>query len=315
MGDRSELPDLTSLALLLSVIELGSVSAAAEAHGMAQPSASARLNRLERQLGVPLLVRSPRGTQPSRDGAIVAAWASQLLDAAREFGRGVAGLRSRDAKVRIASSQTNAEFVLPRALAWLPASATPELTVGNSTWVIAMLRDGRADVGFIETPTTPKGYRSTVVADDDVIVVARPDHRWARARRRPLPLAELSTAALLSREQGSGTREAFERELRSHGVRAAAPRMELGSNAALRAALLNGDTPGVISRLAVDGDLVAGSLRELHFDGLSVQRTLRAVWRQDRPLSEPAAELVRAMGRARGSISVTAMAAPPETGR
>ncbi|MCO4835752.1 MAG: LysR family transcriptional regulator, partial [Acidimicrobiaceae bacterium] len=58
-------PELASLDLFVSVVELGSVSRAAGAHGVAQPSASSRLKHLERQLGMTLLERSPSGSVPT----------------------------------------------------------------------------------------------------------------------------------------------------------------------------------------------------------------------------------------------------------
>jgi DNA-binding transcriptional LysR family regulator len=64
-------PDLPALDLLLSVAELGSVGKAAAAHGISQPSASARLSRLERQLGVAVLVRGSHGSTLSPAGQAV----------------------------------------------------------------------------------------------------------------------------------------------------------------------------------------------------------------------------------------------------
>ncbi|MDG2232969.1 MAG: LysR family transcriptional regulator, partial [Ilumatobacter sp.] len=57
-----DFPDLAALDLFRSVVDLGSVSRAAEAHGVAQPSASSRIRTLERQLGLRLLERSPTGS-------------------------------------------------------------------------------------------------------------------------------------------------------------------------------------------------------------------------------------------------------------
>ena len=54
-------PELAALDLLRSVVALGSLSRAVEAHGITQPSASSRIRTLERQLGVTVLARSPTG--------------------------------------------------------------------------------------------------------------------------------------------------------------------------------------------------------------------------------------------------------------
>ena len=76
------------------------------------------------------------------------------------------------------------------------------------------VRQGSADLGFVEGPGRPKGLRSRVIGHDTLVVVVRPDHPWAR-RHQPLSPAELAATALVSREEGSGTRDPL--TLISHG--------------------------------------------------------------------------------------------------
>ncbi|RQW87536.1 hypothetical protein DLJ60_26085 [Micromonospora chalcea] len=128
MTDCEEMPlpawisDLPALDLLLSVAETGSVGRAARAHGITQPSASARLARLERRLGVPLLVRSRRGSLLTPAGETVVVWSRTVIDAAQNLADGVLALRAdRQARVRISASLTVAEYLLP---AWLRCSRT-----------------------------------------------------------------------------------------------------------------------------------------------------------------------------------------------
>ncbi len=74
--------DLTGLDLLLSVARMGSIGRAAAEHGVSQPAASARLRRLEGQLGLALIERSPRGSRLTPAGALVAGRAQAAVDAA-----------------------------------------------------------------------------------------------------------------------------------------------------------------------------------------------------------------------------------------
>lgn len=84
----SELPDIESLRLLVDVERLGSLGQAARAAGIAQPSVSKRISLLERRLGLELLERTPRGSVLTPQGAMVSAWAAQVLAAAEELMRG-----------------------------------------------------------------------------------------------------------------------------------------------------------------------------------------------------------------------------------
>ncbi|RJL36101.1 LysR substrate-binding domain-containing protein [Bailinhaonella thermotolerans] len=294
----SEPPDLESLRLLVSVGELGSLGRAARAAGIAQPSASKRVAVLERRLGLPLLQRTPRGSALTPEGKMVADWAVQVLDAADELMRGVTALRERRrAELRVAASMTVAEYLVPR---WLGEfqSRQPEvqvgLTVANSAEVARLVGEGDLELGFVEGPGVPPGLESRVVGQDRLVVVVAPGHPWTR-RRRALTPAELAATPLAVREAGSGTRETLARALYGHP--AAPPRLELGSNAAVKGAVSAGVAPAVLSAYAVESEVAAGRLIEIPVDGIGLGRWLRAVWRRGRHLTGPAADLLSIASR------------------
>ena len=150
-------PELAALDLYASVVEHGSLGAAARAHGIAQPSASSRIKNLERQLGVQLLDRSPTGSKPTPVGIVVAGWADAILRAAGELEAGLTALKAEEqGRLRIAASYTIAEYLLPnwlgRFLADHPED-TVSLDVENSTAVLRGLEAGEAANGpNLETP-------------------------------------------------------------------------------------------------------------------------------------------------------------------
>lgn len=273
-------PDLQSLDLFVSVIELGSVSRAATAHGITQPSASSRLKHLERQLGMRLLDRGPGGSRPTDAGVVVAGWAEGILRAAHELSAGLSAFQAEQTgRLRIAASFTIAEYLLPQ---WLDRFSRDHprdsvaLEVANSTAVVDRLRQGAADLGFIETPSELDGLDQLVVAHDELVTVVAPSHPWAQ--RRSVPVEALAATPLVMREAGSGTREAFEAALRTLGLGAPTAVLELGSTSAVRAAVVHGNAPTVISRLAVAAELDVGQLTEIDVPGLVIGRELRAVW-------------------------------------
>jgi DNA-binding transcriptional LysR family regulator len=288
------LPDLQSLDVLVSVSQLGSISAAAQAHAMTQPAASMRLRALERVFGLQLLERRPSGSRLTPAGEAVVEWASQVVGAVGELMAGAAALRTRDrGRLRVAASLTVAEYLVPGwlrqlAAAW-PATAV-SLEMGNTTHVAELVRQGRVDCGFTEGPAPPGRLRWRDVAHDALVVVVAPRHPWAR-RRRPLQAAELAATPLLVREVGSGTRETLDAALAAAGL-VLRPLMELGSTTALKAAAGAGSGPAVLSRLAVGPEVRAGELVVVPCAGVELGRTIRAVWARERPLSEPAKGLL-----------------------
>ncbi|WP_018549134.1 LysR family transcriptional regulator [Streptomyces sp. LaPpAH-108] len=284
-------PDLGALELLLAVARLGSLGAAARELGITQPAASSRLRSMERQLGVALVDRSPRGSRLTGAGALVTDWARRVVEAAEAFDAGARALRDRrDSRLRVAASMTIAEYLLPGWLLALHAKrpgTAVSLLAGNSARVAELLLAGEADLGFVEGLSVPSALDSAVVARDRLIVVTAPTHPWAR-RSRPLAPEELSATPLILRERGSGTRQVLDAAL--GGL--ARPLIELSSTTAVKAAAVGGAGPSVLSELAVGEELATRRLVGIPVAGLALRRELRAVWPVGHRPTGPARELL-----------------------
>ncbi|MFF9213732.1 MULTISPECIES: LysR family transcriptional regulator [unclassified Streptomyces] len=299
-------PDLGALELLLAVARLGSLGAAARELGITQPAASSRIRSMERQLGVALVDRSPRGSRLTDAGALVTDWARRVVEAAEAFDAGAQALRDRrDSRLRVAASMTIAEYLLP---GWLIALRTrrPDTAVsllaGNSAVVAERLLAGEADLGFVEGLTLPGGLDSVVIARDRLIVVTAPGHPWARRRKGAVSAAELAATPLILREKGSGTRQVLDAALGSPAV----PLIELSSTTAVKAAAVSGAGPAVLSELAVGDELALRRLVRVPVEGVALARALRAVWTAGHRPAGPARDLLsltRSASRPGGSVA------------
>jgi molybdate transport repressor ModE-like protein len=288
MALSGHVPDLGALEVLLGVARAGSLNSAARQIGVSQQAVSARVRAMEAQTGVPLVRRSPRGSALTPQGAVIAEWASRLLEVAAGLDAGIAALRAdRRSRLRVSSSSTIAEQLLPawlasfRAAASHPGGPPPDvvLTAVNSETVIGHVTEGTADLGFIEGPRRPARLRSRVIGHDRLAVVVAPGHSWTR--RSGISAAELAAAPLVSREGGSGTRDVLAAALAAvlgAGYAHAPPALSVSTTAAVRAAVLAGAAPAVISDLAVADDVAAGRLAEVRTPELDLRRALRAIW-------------------------------------
>jgi DNA-binding transcriptional LysR family regulator len=290
----SRLPDLESLHLLVTVAETGSLGAAARALGVSQPAASLRLKGLEQDLGAQLVTRSPTGSSMTAFGTIVVDWAGPLVRDAREFRRRVAELTEREpVTLRIAASLTVIDHLLPDWLSALHAVA-PQVSLTldplNSERVAEAVRAGTVDLGFVEGTSAPLGLRSRVVGDDALVVVVSPRHPLARAGG--LVSAErLAETPLVLRERGSGTSEVLDAALAAHGLSATSS-LQIGSTAAIKAALVDGERGAVLSGLSVRDEIAAGALVEILTPDLDLRRRFRALWRSGALPTGPALTLL-----------------------
>lgn len=287
------MPDLDSFEVFLAVAETGSLSGAARELGLTQQAVSRRLASMEARAGVALAVRTTRGAQLTPAGELVVDCASRLLDVARDIDLSLGALRQeRRERIMVVASPTVAECLMPHWLLSLQVSEALDaksvprvvLTAGNSPQVTAAIRDGTADLGFVENPGAPVGLGNCVVGSDELVVVVPPTHQWAR-RSRSVCAMELAQTPLVTRELGAGIRDSLTVALRrvlGDDAYQAPPVLELPSMGAMRAAVLAGAGPAVMSRLAVSDDLAIGRLHETTVADLDLRRQFRAIWQGGR---------------------------------
>ncbi len=296
-------PDLEALDLLVSTGKLGSISAAAQAHGVTQPAASMRLRSLEKVLQVRLLERERTGARLTPAGTATVEWAAAVLQQMRALLAGTAALRAdQRSELRLAASLTVAEYLVPRWLEQLAVDLPQvkvSLEMGNTARVAGLVAEGNVDLGFIEGPRPPGRLRSRELLEDELVVVVGTGHPWSR-RRRPLSAGDLAATPLVLRERGSGTREVLTDALEEHHLEVTAA-MELGSTTAIKAATIAGVGPAVLSALAVSSELQSGQLVAVTCTGLRLQRYLRAIWAAGRAPSGAAARLLAIATRRRAT--------------
>ncbi|WKS61935.1 LysR family transcriptional regulator [Corynebacterium accolens] len=192
-------PNLQVLELFVAVVDEGSVGAGARKVGMAQPNASRAIAELETGMKTALLERSPRGSEPTALGLLLAVQARELLDAGQRFNDWSRSSRSNETlELRVGASMTIAETLLPVWLTELKRRLPPvriEVQVLNSAQVLQEVQRGILQLGFVETPNVPMRLNARVVQEDELLVVVAPNHEWANRTSR-IGLQELAETPL-----------------------------------------------------------------------------------------------------------------------
>lgn len=267
---------LRSIEAFCVTVEEESISAAARRMYLSQPSVSERLTELEREVRAPLLERSRSGVRLTSEGTL-------FYEKARSVLNEMAGLRSTlcelqekaDVQLRFACCVTVGEHLLPEWL-WefskqIP-QATPSVLMGNDPVVINAIKNGDMPFGIVATDKGYEAFESTVILEDDLIVVVAPQHPWARRR---IVADDLSDEPFVSREQGSTVREVIEQTLgEEYGV-SLNVRMELGNTTAVKQAIESGMGVSILSRASVQNKLEAGTLVQV--EGLTIPWTFKLV--------------------------------------
>jgi LysR family transcriptional regulator, low CO2-responsive transcriptional regulator len=260
---------VTQLRTFLAVLERGSVTAAADALVVTQPSVSSALAGLAREVGCELFERAGRGIRLTEAGAAFAPYATDVIgliergvDAARE----AAATTGR--RLRLAAVTTAAEsFVPPLMRAFIAEHPDVQLSldVGNRAYVFGRVMAHDADVAISGTPASDDRLLARPLCDNEIACITERDDPLAAGG--PVAASALADRPWLLRERGSGTRALVEQFLASREL---APRtLTLGSNGAIRQAARAGLGVSLLSRAAVEGDVASGRLAEIRLlDGV-----------------------------------------------
>ena len=277
---------LNQLASFLAVAREGSVSAAAEKLYVTQPSISAAISALSKEVGVDLTERVGRGIGLTAAGEAFRSYAADVLGLVEQGRR--AAQEAAEASTRtlsIVAVATAAEYVVPsllRPFSTLHPEIKLSLEVANRTRLFERVLEHDADVAIAGRPPEDDRIEGRAFLANEIVLITAPDDALAAGRAaRP---EQLAGRVWLQREEGSGTRELVGDYLAEHDLRPQT--LTLGSNGAIKEAVRLGLGISLQSRMAVEHDLADGTLAEIHVRGGLPRRqwyTLRSATVPQRP--------------------------------
>jgi molybdate transport repressor ModE-like protein len=275
--------DPARLRLLVEVRRQGSISAAAVACRMGQPSATKHLHRLEAAVGVKLVERHGRASRLTDAGEVVAVHAQRVLDTLEGMHEDLRALAAAErGTLALAASTTPGTYVLPavlRRFADRHPGIDVDVVIGSSTWVAERVAHREVQLGVAGEIDLPEGVVAEPFLDDEIVGIAAPEDRTALRGRRA-QIRTLAQRTLLVRELGSSTRGVSERYLARAGYRPA-KRWELDSNEAIKRSVAAGLGVGFVSRLVVADELERGELVSFAVDDAGPMRRSVYVVRPD----------------------------------
>ena len=271
--------------------ELASFTRAAESLCVTQAAVSQHIRALELELGVALFHRHGGRVVLSDAGRRLYDYAQRILalhaEARRELGRAI----EVSGELRLGASTVPAEHFLPRLLAQfrqLHPKVHVLAEVGDSEAVLTWVKGSKAELALVGTRLAADWADYRVFASDRLTLVCPPDHPFST--QPEVSLEELRSEPLVLREKGSGTRACFERALQAKGASLEGFQvvLELGSNEAIKDAIMRGLGLSVLSVHVVARELVAGTLKESLIEDLDLTRELYVVVDRRRPLAAAA---------------------------
>ena len=277
------------LRLFLAFADHLSVTAAARACHVTQPTASMQLRELADRVGMPLYEQVGKRLYLTAAGEALARTARTMLDEWTAFEQQVDGMRGMTRGRLRVSVVSTAKYFVPRLLGSFckaHAGIDVALQVLNRDGVLGRLRDNLDDLYIMSMPPEDLELERHAFLANPLDIVAPFAHPLAGQPR--IALDELAAQRFILREPGSGTRLACDRHFQALRFRPDV-RMELGSNEAIKQAVAAGLGLGVVSRHALAQDPAGEHLAVLAVDGFPVQSNWWTLYRKGKTLSPVAA--------------------------
>lgn len=249
--------DFRQIEAYVNVIKQKSFSKAAHISNVKQPTISAHVNALEKEMGVKLIDRTHREARPTPEGQLFYDYAVNMINLretalylVKGFQNNIQGL------IRIHSSSFPAEYILPgliRNFVRLYPHVKFQIEQYDSRQVLKNMMENKAEIGF----TGAKGsYELSYIPlfEDELVVIAPGDHAYQDLPNDFVRVSEIAAYPLIFREQGSGTRKLTESVLMQDGVKPEDLNIAVtvNNNAMVKRFVKYGMGIAVVSRCAIE---------------------------------------------------------------
>lgn len=280
--------NLVNVRAFLAVVETGSFHAAAERLGLAQPTVSQQIRKLEESLAACLLERQRGGCQPTAQGSTFLPYARSLLKVADHA---VDAIRHR--RLRIGASSNIGIYLLQpyiKAFGERPDTAEVDLTIAPNPKIAAKLESGEIDLALMEWWDGRPGYLAEVWRQEPLVVIVPPRHPWSV--EPALDKTRLFEVPMIGGEPGTGTGRLLQQVFGKQASRLRVDR-SLGSTEAVKEAVKAGLGISITLAGAVADEQRSATLKALPLRDTELSKALYAIRRDDLPSSDPAHVFLR----------------------
>jgi len=213
--------DVRQLKCFLAIAQEGSISAAAAKLQLAQPSLSQHVAKLEEELGVQLLLRTPRGVTLTESGQTLAHHAQKILDEI--------ALAEQDVRHFSGQPQGMVSIGLPSSLSMIlsvPLAETvrhdfPNVTLrlveAMSGDIQSWVADNSIDLGFLYDVQQLRHFNARPLFEEQLFLVSAPDN-WAEPIDKSISLQSVGSLPLVLPSRKHGLREMIERFARAKNI-------------------------------------------------------------------------------------------------
>lgn len=290
--------NLRQLEAFIKVSDSKSFSKAAQELYLTQPTVSAHIQTLEKELKVRLFVRNTKTVKLSEDGKTLYQYARQMIELEQEIQSMFSkAAEQKERCITIATSTIPAQYILPDILVKFRERFPKEqfrIVESDSSTVIEQVASHLVDIGFSGTVIEKANCKYIPFYQDDLVVIMPNTKEYQKIIKEQKDLKWLEGEPLIMREEGSGTRKEAEKQLKKIGISLEDLNIvaTIENPEAIKRSVKSGLGITIISRLAAADEIQAGEVLEFPFSQDGSGRNLNLVYNKNYKLPA-AAEHVR----------------------
>lgn len=264
--------NLVWLRSFLALTEHRSFHAAATDLGIAQPTVSQHIMKLEEQMEVLLFIRNKSGCEPTRAAQTLMPFARSMLNLSRRAHDAVKGTSLRVG----ASSNIGIYMLQPHVRSFMDRHGLPdvELTIDSNPSIARQLTVGELDLAVMEWWHPVSGFRSYDWKQEPVVLIVPPGHPYADLKT--IDRESLASMALLGGEPATGTGRLLAEFFADTGSFPTVSR-QLGSTEAVKQAVKSGLGVSLVLASSVEAEVQAGTLNAIPVSNPGLAKRLMVI--------------------------------------
>ncbi len=265
-----------------------SYTRAAEELHLSQPAMSIQIKRLEESVGLPLVDKMGKRIFLTEAGLELFETAKDILERLDNFNVNMLQLDKRIKGPLKLGAISTAKYFMPQLLGVFLRNypeVEPNLTITNQATVIQRLEENMDDLVIMGRKPDHLELEAKSFLENPLVVIASTDHPLANEKN--ISLERIANERFISRELGSGTREALRRLFADNGFEVK-PYMELGSAEAVKQAVMVGLGVSVMSLHNLQLELEVGKIAILDIKHFPLERKWYVVHLKGKQLSSVA---------------------------
>lgn len=291
--------NLKQLEAFVEVAEGGSFSKAAKTLFLTQPTISAHISSLEKELEVRLFVRNTKEVSLSEDGQKLYKYARQIVDLEKKIGEEFGDARDVGRKcITIAASTIPSQYLLPKILIKFNEKYPDEqlkIMEMDSAQVVEQVISHVVDIGFTGTVLEKKHCKYIPFYKDDLVIITPNTEKYRIFKENPEDISWIRKEAVILREEGSGTRKEAEKQLKTLGIRTAELTVvaSIENQETIKKSVANGMGVSILSRLATKDEVNDGRILAIPIPYADDGRAINVVYNKNYQLPASAERFLK----------------------